>query len=597
MNRLQRLVAELRRRRVFRALVAWGIGSFAVIQVIEPVLHAYHLPDWPLTLVVTLLGAGFPLTAALAWVFDVGPAGITRTSADAAVGAVDAPLSGRGATALVVGVGLLAAAPGLVWYLAWPGTRQPAVPSAAARATAGPPSIAVLPFADMSPGHDQEYLADGVAEEILNALSGLDGLRVAGRTSSFWFKGRATDPDEIGRKLGVGSFLEGSVRKDGNRVRITAELVSVADGYRIWSETFDRELTDIFRVQDEIARAVVAGLHPRLVAAAGSGPRGAKPTRWEAYSQYLLGRRLLARGSWVSFNDEASIRDARIAFERAVSLDPRYAPAHAGLAEALGDLAGDVATTPEEVTGYATLELAAAQRAIDLDPGLADGYLARGYHRLGYAWDWKGGLADMDRATALRGGDARIAIGRSRALLAFNRRSEAVEVARRATELDPLSAPAWAELSHALMVSGAMPASEAAARRCEAVAPGSCAVLVAWALMDQGKLEEAVELLRGGNGGSHLQGLAIAYHRMGREKESQAALDELVRRMAPVSAYQIAEVHAYRDEPDAVFEWLERARIQHDEGLEHVGHNSAFRALAGDPRWTAFLARMGLPGE
>ncbi len=593
MARLADLVAELKRRRVFRALLGWGIASFAILQVIEPVLHAYHLPDWTLTLVVTLLAAGFPLTVVLAWVFDLTPEGITRTAAPADGRAVSPRL-----VTLLVGVGAIAAAPGLVYFFLWPGAALEARKADASAAVAAGPSIAVLPFADMSATHDQEYLADGIAEEILNALAGMEGLRVSGRTSSFYFKGKTAETAEIGRKLGVATLLEGSVRKDGNRVRVTAQLVNAADGYRIWSETFDQELGGIFRVEDEIARAVVAGLQPRLVGGDGSQLRSARPTRWEAYNHYLRGRRLLARESWLTSNDEATVRGAREAFERAIALDPGYAPAHAGLAEALEAEAGWYAETPEEITRFATLELAAAQRAIDLDPTLAEGFVARSAYRLSYAWDWKGGLADAERAVALRPGDMRVAIAQSRALLAFNRTAEAVEAARRATELDPLSPAAWAELGHALGVSGAPAAGEAPARRCEELSPGSCCVHVAWSLMDQGRTEDAARQFSSCRGSTiRLEGAAITAHQLGREAEARAALDELIRKGARTDAFAIAEVYAVRGDLDPAFQWLERARAQHDSTLEHVGHSPSFKLLQGDPRWAAFLRELNVPSE
>jgi TolB-like protein len=591
-------VAELKRRRVIRTLLGWGIASFAVLQVYEPVMHGLHLPEWTLSFVVVILGLGFPVTAALAWTFDLKASGIERTR-PLANGELPTVSRSRGARlALPLGLGLAAAAPGFVYFFVWPGAALHAPNAQASTAVPAGPSIGVLPFADMSATHDQEYLADGIAEEILNALAGMDGLRVSGRTSSFFFKGKAAEPAEIGRKLGVATLLEGSVRKEGNRVRVTAQLVNAADGFRLWSETFDQELGGIFQVQDEIARAVVAGLQPRLLGSDTSQLRAVKPTRWEAYSLYLRGRRLLARESWLTSNGEETARGAREAFERAILLDPGFAPAHAGLAEALDAEASWVAETPGDVTRFANLELAAAQRAIDLDPTLAEGYVARSAYRLAYAWDWKGGLADAERALALRPGDMRVAIAQSRARLAFNRKAEAVEAARRATELDPLSPAAWAELAHALGVSGASAAGEAPARKCEELSPGNCCVHLAWSLMGQGRTEAAAKQFSSCQGSLiRLEGLAITSHRMGREAEALAALDELVRQGALGYAFGIAEVFAVRGELDQAFHWLERARIQHDPLLEHVGHSPSFGPLKGDARWAAFLRKMEIPAE
>ena len=589
-------VGELKRRRVIRALVGWGVVSFAVLQVIEPVLHAYHLPDWPLTLAVTALGAGFPVVAVLAWMFDVRTSGIVRTQAATGPATGGNGLSGARFPALLVALGLLAAAPGLVYYFAWPGVVRNAVvpaPVPVKVAPQGPPSVAVLPFADLSAQKDQEYLADGIAEEILNALAHVDGLRVPGRTSSFWFKGKGAKLSEIGRELQVRTVLEGSVRKDGNRVRVTAQLLDVGNGYHLWSETFDRELTDIFRIQDEIARAVSSALEVKLLAG-DEGKRRGRPARIEAYEQYLLGRQLLNTGT------TASIQGARDAFARAVALDEKYAPAHAGLARAYGQVAGFLAETPGDVTRAAELELASAERAIALDPELPDGYVARASHRLSYAWDWKGALSDAERARSLGSEDTDGYIGRANALTAVGRNSEGLAAARRATEVDPLSAGAWTILARLLELGGDYAGAEVAARRGLQVSPDNplTSCVLALALWGQGRFEAALPLFDGSSFEfCRLQGLAMTHHSMGNARESQAALDELVSRHAMSAAYQIAEVHGFRGDPVAALTWLERARVQHDEGLEFVRGDPAFASIRGDPRWRAFMEKMNLPVE
>jgi TolB-like protein len=575
---------------VVRALLGWGIASFAVLQVYEPVMHGLHLPEWTLSFVVVALGLGFPVMAGLSWFFDLGPRGIERTPpASSPEGTGSAP-SVPGRLALLLVVGFAAAAPGLVYFFVWPGTagrvggRAPPAPQA-------PPSVAVLPFADLSAQKDQEYLADGIAEEILNALAHVNGLRVPGRTSSFWFKGKGAKVAEIGRELNVRSVLEGSVRKDGNRVRVTAQLLNVGDGYQLWSETFDRELTDIFRIQDEISRAVASALEVNLLPGSGSKGRS-RPARIEAYEQYLLGRQLLNTGT------AASIQGARDAFARAVALDEGYAPAHAGLARAYGQVAGFLAETPGEVTRAAELELASAERAIALDPELPDGYVARASHRLAYAWDWKGALADVERARALGSGDAEGNAELAKALNAVGRASEGLAAARRSTEVDPLSAVAWATLARMLELAGDDRGAEVAARRGLQVAPDNplTSCVLALALWGQGKMDEASVLFdRNPFAFCRLQGLALTHHSLGHARESQAALDELVARYSMNAAFQIAEVHGFLGEPDAAFTWLERARVQHDEGLEFVRTDPAFASIRGDPRWAAFLRKMNLP--
>jgi TolB-like protein len=578
---------------VIRALLGWGIASFAVLQIYEPLMHGLHLPEWTLSFVVVALGLGFPVTVGLAWVFDLGPRGIERTPSASSPERADPARPSRARLAvLLLGVGLCAAAPGLVYFFVWPGgAHREGV--TASPAPQSPPSVAVLPFADLSAQKDQEYLADGIAEEILNALAHVGGLRVPGRTSSFWFKDKGVKLADMGRELGVRNVLQGSVRKDGNRVRITAQLLDVGNGYQLWSQTFDRDLTDIFRIQDEIAGAVASALEVKLLSPA-SGKATARPPRIEAYEQYLLGRQLLNAGT------TASIQGAREAFLRAVALDDTYAAAHAGLAQAHGAVAGYVAETPDEVTEAATLELASAERAIALDPELPDGYVARASHRLSYAWNWKGGLADIERARSLGTGEVGLNNVHARALTAVGRFADGLASARRATEIDPLSVGAWTILSRMLLDSGDHSGALVAARRGLQISPDnpSPAFLLGCALLEEGKLDEALDVFdRNSFTFFRLTGLAITHHAMGHARESQAALDELVSKLSMNAAFQIAQVHAARGEADAAFEWLERARVQHDEGLEYVRMDKLFASLYPDPRWKAFLKRMNLPVE
>jgi TolB-like protein len=271
-------IEELRRRRVLRALLAYGVVVFAVLQVIEPVLHGLRLPEWSLSAVVIGLGVGFPLVGTIAWLLDA-------QRRPASPGAYSARVRhrrlayGLGALALVAALAL-----GVTLYRG-----RPSVP-----AIDGPPSIAVLPFANLSGNPEEAYFADGLTEEIQSALAQIPGLRVIGRTSSFAFKGRTQDLKEVARKLGVTSVLEGSVRHAGSRLRITAQIVDARDGYHLWSQSFDREMGDVFAVQDEIGRAVASALQLKLL------PRSRGPDRMpvdpEVTNQYLLARRRSRRG-------------------------------------------------------------------------------------------------------------------------------------------------------------------------------------------------------------------------------------------------------------------------------------------------------------
>ena len=275
------LISELKRRRVFRALIGYGIVAFAVLQIIEPIMHGMHWPDAVLSSVVVALAIGFPIVVGLAWIFDVNEGRIARPPSAAS-------LRGARLALVLVAIGVLAAAPGTFWYFYVRGIQKPARATTAA-------SIAVLPFVNLSSDKEQEYFSDGIAEEILNALAQVDGLRVIGRTSSFSMKGKNEDLRSIGQKLDAANLLEGSVRKAGTHVRITAQLIEVAGGSHLWSQQFDRELTDVFAVQDEIARAVVAALKLKLLPARTAAideqrtadPEAHDSTCWEGTSTSL----------------------------------------------------------------------------------------------------------------------------------------------------------------------------------------------------------------------------------------------------------------------------------------------------------------------
>jgi TolB-like protein len=569
------LISELKRRRVIRALVGYGIAAFAVLQIIEPVMHGLHWSEEVLSYVVVALAVGFPIVMSLAWIFDVKAGRIERTPAGA--------LRGSRAALLLVLLGALAAAPGLLWYFGWH--------KAQARPAPGP-SIAVLPLVNLSSDKEQEYFSDGLSEELLNLLAKVPGLRVAARTSTFAFKGKNEDVSEIGQRLHVATILEGSVRKAGDRIRITTQLINAADGYHLWSETYDRKLTDVFVVQDEIAQAVVDSLKLKLLTVPSSKERRTANT--DAYNQYLLGRQFFHR------NNIDGFRRARQAFDKAVELDPQYAPAWAGLALATFWVA-DSSETLEKVIAGQDRAVEAADRAIALAPDLADGYLARGFVRVPIKWDFLGSKADFDRALQLKPDDPDVlynyAVGVLRPLRRF---PEAIAAARRATELDPLNPRPWFALGASLFSSGQGEAARDAFNRSLEISPdqsfAAFALGITW--LTEGKPEEAKKIFpRSTNIVFRLAGAALAQHDLHHPTESQRALDELITKESHDGAYQIAEVYAWRGETDRAFEWLERAMKQRDGGLILANVDQLLKGLRSDPRYPALLKKMNLPPE
>jgi len=481
---LPTFLGELRRRRVGRVLVAYGVFAFAVLQVVEPVLHALHLEDWVLSVVVLALALGFPVAVALAWAFDLQAGGVERT----------APLPGQGGAGMalpVILLGLGAAVPGVAWLLlrggaALPGWVAPAalvalgaVVALAVRLVRGrpgadpdapaaaPPTVAVLPFDDLSPERDQAWFCDGVAEELLGALCGLSGLRVVARSSSFQFKGRAVDAREVGRLLGATALLEGSVRRAGTQVRVAARLVDTRRGLELWSERFDRDLADTFAVQEEIAQAVVRAMRLQLTSQEQvrlrkvGASRGTRDPR--AYEHYLRGRHAL-----MLMGDRRTL-EARDAFRQALALDPAFAQAQAGLADADVVLLTwnlDVGRA-DELRAEA---LAASEAALRLEPELAEARLAHA-NVLTLLDRWAEAEADFRRAMELNPGWGDACYFYARALFTAGRHDDAAGAFEEAVRRNPDDFSSLALLEGVHRRRGDLPAARRAGRRgLEAVA-------------------------------------------------------------------------------------------------------------------------------
>ena len=454
-------------------------------------------------------------------------------------------------------------------------------------------SIAVLAFADMSPGKDQEYFSDGIAEEILNALGQVEGLRVIGRTSSFSFKGKSADLRTIGQELNVGTVLEGSVRKAGDRVRITTQLISSADGTHLWSETYDRNLTEVFAVQDEIARAVVAALKLKLLPARAESPT-ANP---EAHNQFLLGLHFFQQGS-----SDGNAR-ALEALEKAVALDPGFARGWAKLSTVrFVNADQNWAQYPPERFFPAALE--AADKAIALAPSEAMGWVARGAFRTNWSKDWAAARSDLERALALAPDNADVLTSYGVLLSTLGQLPQAIAAVRKAAAVDPLRDRTWNQLAHYQLGTGEFDQAEANAARAVQLAPNSARSLrtLGFARLLQHKLDGAwtafdSEKDDGASGTLYrLMGAALVEQDKGNKAESQRLVDEIIRKPFAVSAsYQIAQVLAWQGQADRAFEWLERAYEQHDAGLNFLKYDPLLRNLRGDPRYTELLKKMKLP--
>jgi len=448
------------------------------------------------------------------------------------------------------------------------------------------PSIAVLPFADLSQEKDQEYFSDGLAEELLNSLVKVQGLRVAARTSSFQFKGKNEDLRGIGQKLNVATVLEGSVRKQGQRVRISAQLIQVSDGFHLWSETYDRDLTDIFVVQEEIAQSVAGSLRVTLLGEKLPSPRA---TKIEAYNAYLQGKYFYARPT------KENLDKAITYYDQAVRLDPSYAPAWAALSRAHSLQAG--AYSPAQLHHEYDSARQAAERALALDPSLAEAHAAVGQIGQYFDWDWAGADASYQRALALEPGNAEVVQGAADLAATLNHFEQALQLSRRAVELDPLRASTHHALAYNAWWAGQLDEAEVAIRKgldVDPQFPWLHSVLSRIYLARSRPLEALAEAERDSTPEFRLQELALAYHALGQKQKSDRALAELTARSQKYSAFQIAEIYAFRGEADAAFTWLERAYVQRDGGLAFTKGDPLLASLQNDARYSAFLRKMRL---
>ncbi len=456
---------------------------------------------------------------------------------------------------------------------------------------AGAASIAVLPFADLSPGGDQAYFSEGLSEELINDLARVPGLKVVARSSAFQFKDNNVDVRDVGRKLGVANVLEGSVRRDGNHVRITAALTKADDGFQLWSQTYDRKVNDVFAVQDEIARAATEALKLKLLADNGqpvtSNLRNVNP---EAYQAYLQATYFSGRGQTKEDLDKA------LAYaDTAIKLDEKYAPAWA-LRSSVQNLMAEVALT--EVTEGFRKARADAERAIALDPGLASAYRSLATTQIYYDWDWDAADTSLTKAAALEPGSAEVFLIRSFLSRVMGKLDQAIKIYGQAVPLDPLRATTYLNLGDLLYVSGRHDEAQGALRKALDLNPQSAYahLILGKILIEEGKPQQALaefEMERADWG--KLTGKALAYHALGREQDSNAALAGLIAKYRVEAAYQIAQVYAFRGESDKSFAWLERAHEQRDAGLPEIKTDPLLKNLRRDQRYTQFLKKMHLP--
>jgi len=574
--------SELKRRNVYKVAVAYIVGGWALSQGIAQVLPVFDVPNWAIRLVVLLIIIGFPIALTVAWAFEVTPEGIKRTEAADAAGQ-------RSRGSAWIYVVLIGAALSVGLFFVGRYTAGHTAPRQSEAATAVPAkSIAVLPLVNESGDPKDEYFSDGLSEELIAALAQISGLKVIGRSSSFRFKDRKEEPRTIGEKLGVSTLLDGTVRKQGDRVRIVAELVNAADGIQLWTQTFDRQLKDIFAVQEEIARAVAESLKVTLLGTNSRSAQASATDNAEAHNAYLQGHFYLVRRNVEDY------RKAIEYYDQAIQLDPNYALAYAERGEAwalMGDLTG------QRPNAYPKAR-ADAEKAVAIAPDLAEARAALGWVLCLAEWKFAEGLAELKRAKELSPANPTANDLLARIIVYLGRFNEAERQAREAVELDPLSTVTQGNLARVLFYAGKLDEAEAAARKGTELQPTGAGahrfqVLIA---AQRGDGEAALrEAQLEPDPGFRRFELAVAHYVRGDRAAADAALADLIANAREGFAYQIAQVYALRGEKDKAFEWLQTAFDDRDAGMLGLLADPVLRGLRDDARYKNLLVKVGLP--
>jgi serine/threonine-protein kinase len=587
-------LTELKRRKVYRVAAGYAVATFAILEGADLVLPTLGVPAWVYQLLVVLVLLGFPVALILAWAFDITPQGVQPDPAGGA--APRTPLAYK-LGGVVLSLAIVGG--GAYWYL----LARPNVDSSAAVADgtpsavssvprAVPPrSMAVLPFNALSSDEDLTFLGDGIAGEILTALSAAQGLHVAARSSSFKLRGE--DAGTAGERLGVAYILEGTVQRSGDRVRVTVAMVSTADESTLWADQYEGEFTDVFDIQDRIARSVMEGLALRFSGGGGARVVDISTDDPAAYTAYLRGR------SAAADRTPSGLREAIGHYERAIELDPEFAEAYSALAMAHTSLAIALAEVPQVAYGRAR-EMAEA--ALRLEPTNAEAHAALANVKLDWEWDFAGAEQEFLRALSLQPQYAAAQQSYAHLLEVTGRSDEAIQQAEEALSQDLLSVASHVALGVSYYMArrfdDAILQFETAQRRF----PNSPVTyeLLGWALREAGRLDEAIAAHRraaaGGQGSLADASLAVALAAASRDTEAR----ELTRRLEaddgefPVLAVRLAQVYGWLGELDSAFQWLETGLERRDPWITHLRADPVFDPLKGDPRFDELARRVGL---
>jgi len=588
-------LTELKRRNVFRVAVVYTITGWLIAQVAGLAADTFFAPDWVMKMIITMLLLGFPIATVMAWAYEMTPEGLRRETGEGSDKATDTRKLDR-----TIIIGLVAV---LVYFaydkfvldvqrdaILMEAVSQQSVEIIPEQAQiektpiVSDQSIAVLPFVNMSDDASNEYFSEGLSEDLLNLLVRIPELKVAARTSSFYYKGKDVKIAQIGQELNVAHVLEGSVRKSGNQVRITAQLIKADDGFHLWSQTYDRKLDNIFQIQDEIATAVVKELKIALL---GDIPE-ARETDPEVYSLYLQGKYLNTITA-----DREELELAVSAFKQALAIDPDYAPAWLGLSWAYEFQRGGTLTRAQG----AAMARETADRALAIDDSMALAWSTLSYLKKKYEWDWQGAKTAADKALELEPNNVDVLLGVASVLSSLGQLDKSIELLERAVVLDPLRLNALGSLGYRYR----------AARRYEEALEKYNQVLVlspettwvrisiAEAHLRRGDLERALTEINSLPFSGRQNSLkAEILFELGQKTESIALTSEFLKTPVREHPFSKAEIYAWRGENDSAFEALEAAYEQHDTRLANFLINSSFSLLEADPRYPVFVEKLGL---
>jgi TolB-like protein/Flp pilus assembly protein TadD len=585
---LPNFFAELQRRHVYKVGAAYAVAGWLVVQIVTQVFPIFEVSALAQRIIVLVIVAGFPATLILTWLFDITPKGIVRTD--------DLPATGESHAMQRERVGMdrkmnYVLALLLVTAIGYFVLDRTVLRRDSTQAHDAAKSIAVLPLVNTSGDPANDYFSDGLSEELIAVLAKIPGLKIIGRSSSFLFKGKSDDSRTIGEKLGVTNLLEGSVRKQGDRVRIVAELINAVDGRALWSETYDRELKDVFAVQSEIASAVTDQLKIKLLGAPAKSDAAPSNDNLAAYNALQQGT------FYFRLSTEEGTRKATEFYGEAIRLDPRYALAYAQLSAAWRQLAATWLGGAEANEAYAKARNA-AQTALSLAPDLAAAHEALGFVLVTPDLDFAAAEAEFRKAEKLAPADAGPKFALSFLFAAQGRLVEAENIMRQTLALDPLGVTRYLNLARILIGGGRYDEAEATLRKAIELQPAAARLHAYLTMLD---------VLRG-NAAAALQdaqlepkgfwqdyALALALQIQNDRGAADAALQKLINEDAVSAPFQIAAVYGLRKEPDKMFEWLERAYTEHDPGLTQLLVTPFILTYKDDPRFGAFCKKLKLP--